>query len=68
MWYFSRNQRRLALQAKIDDGDENVDLLEEPEEENEVIEESQTETLKQAVRGGPYSMCRKAGLGNDHYL
>lgn len=51
------------MQAKADEGDDNIDLLEEPEDEAEVVEESQTDTLKQAVRGGPYSMCRKAGLG-----
>lgn len=56
------------MQAKADDGDDNIDLLEEPEDEAEVIEESQNDTLKQVVRGGPYSMCRKAGLGKIYII
>jgi hypothetical protein len=57
---FIRTQRRIAREA---DGDDGPDIDEPEEEEIEVVEEVQNDTLKQAVRGGPYAMCRKAGLG-----
>lgn len=37
-----------------------MDVLDEEEEEPEQAPE---ETIKQAVRSGPYAMCKKAGLG-----
>lgn len=53
-----RRRKRLEERANGEDG-ENEDELEEEEEEPEVVQE---DTIKQAVRSGPYAMCRKAGL------
>lgn len=54
--------RRIAMEQKGDDGDDDAEIVEEPEEEEEPPEEP-SEGLKQVVRGGPYSMCTRAGLG-----
>ena len=45
--------------ANGEDG-ENEEEIEEEEEEPEPVAE---EPIKQAVRSGPYAMCRKSGLG-----
>ncbi|KAH0952476.1 hypothetical protein HN011_000116 [Eciton burchellii] len=50
-------QRRKQQIAEAEENGEDLP------EENEVMEEDEIdETLKQAVRSGPYSICRKAGL------
>lgn len=67
-----KKEREIALAARKarrprvnEDGEEDG---EEAPPEEEVIEVEEPpppagETLKQAVRSGPYAMCRKAGIG-----
>ncbi|XP_068086670.1 transcription elongation factor SPT6 [Anabrus simplex] len=64
-------QRELAAEARRNkqqkrinaEGEEDGEQPEEEAEEPEVVEEPPSEdVLKQAVRSGPYSMCKKAGL------
>lgn len=57
--------RRIAMEQKGEEGDDDAEIVEEPEEEEEPPEEAHSEGLKQVVRGGPYSMCTRAGLGRD---
>lgn len=54
-------RRKRLLEAVDENGDpiEDVNLDEEPEEEDEPQPE---ETLKHAYDSGPYAMCRKAGV------
>lgn len=63
--FVRRAMRRIAMEQKGEDGDDDAEIVEEPEEEEEPPEEPQSEGLKQVVRGGPYSMCTRAGLGTD---
>uniref|UniRef100_A0A1B6CNX7 Transcription elongation factor spt6 n=1 Tax=Clastoptera arizonana TaxID=38151 RepID=A0A1B6CNX7_9HEMI len=65
-----KKERELALAAKKvrrtrinEDGEEEEEPLPEEEDVVEIEEPSPpTEALKQAVRSGPYAMCRKAGI------
>ncbi|TGZ45905.1 transcription elongation factor SPT6 isoform X2 [Temnothorax longispinosus] len=55
-----REERIQRRKQQIAEAEENG---EDPPEEEEVLEEEEVDdTLKQAVRSGPYSICRKAGL------
>ncbi|KAJ4440072.1 hypothetical protein ANN_08204, partial [Periplaneta americana] len=65
-----KNKHRRKANAEGEDGEdgeqpEEGDEVQEEENEPEAEEEEapENETVKQAVRSGPYSMCRKAGLG-----
>jgi transcription elongation factor SPT6 len=61
-----RNKLRRQVNAEGEDGEqaEGDDVQDQENEPEEVEDEPpENETLKQAVRSGPYSMCRKAGLG-----
>ncbi|KAG5326675.1 SPT6H factor, partial [Acromyrmex heyeri] len=55
-----REERIQRRKQQIAEAEENG---EDPPEEEEIPEEEEVDdTLKQAVRSGPYSICRKAGL------
>ncbi|XP_018043694.1 PREDICTED: transcription elongation factor SPT6 isoform X1 [Atta colombica] len=55
-----REERIQRRKQQIAEAEENG---EDPPEEEEILEEEEVDdTLKQAVRSGPYSICRKAGL------
>lgn len=57
-----RRNRRRKTPVDGEEGEEGEQPEEEPDDQ-EAEEEPETETVKQAVRSGPFSMCRKAGLG-----
>lgn len=62
-----KHKRRVNAEGEEgEDGEqpEDQDAQDEENEPEEMEDEPpESETLKQAVRSGPYSMCRKAGLG-----
>jgi len=61
-----KNKLRRRVNVEGEDGEqaEGDDVQDQENEVEEVEDEPpENETLKQAVRSGPYSMCRKAGLG-----
>jgi hypothetical protein len=61
-----KNRHRRRVNAEGEDGEQaDGDDVQDQENESEDVEDEppENETLKQAVRSGPYSMCRKAGLG-----
>lgn len=50
------------------EGENNdLEILDENDENPEIQEDQEADCLKQANRAGPYSMCRKAGLGNKEH-
>lgn len=53
-----RKAERLRKAAENEDG---VDIVEEPEEEDE----PEPETLKYANRSGSYALCARAGIGKN---
>jgi transcription elongation factor SPT6 len=60
----TRQRRRVNAEGEDREQAEGDDVQDEENEPEEVEDEPpENETLKQAVRSGPYSMCRKAGLG-----
>jgi transcription elongation factor SPT6 len=65
-----KNSRKRQVNAEGEEGDgdqpEGYDAQDEENETEEVEDEPpENEIVKQAVRSGPYSMCRKAGLGES---
>lgn len=58
---YAKEQRRRKRMEERANGEEGENE-EEPEEEEDEPEPIGEETIKQAVRSGPYAMCRKAGL------
>lgn len=66
-----KNKHKRRVNAEGEEGEdgeqpEGRDAQDEENEPEEVEDEPpENETVKQAVRSGPYSMCRKAGLGES---
>jgi transcription elongation factor SPT6 len=64
-----KNSRKRQVNAEGDEGDgEHPEGYDAQDEENETEVEDEppeNEIVKQAVRSGPYSMCKKAGLGES---
>lgn len=58
----ARRNKRKKTPVEGEDGEEAEQEENEAEEPEIVDEPTETETVKQAVRSGPFTMCRKAGL------
>jgi transcription elongation factor SPT6 len=64
----NNRKRQVNADGEVGDGEQpDGDDAQDEENETEGVEDEppENEIVKQAVRSGPYSMCRKAGLGES---
>lgn len=61
----NKHKHRVNAEGEEEEDREQPGQDEEIEPEDVEDEPPENETVKQAVRSGPYSMCRKAGLGKS---